>query len=203
MTTQPGGFRRALRGAQWTALKLVLPAALGVFAATRIHNALYPPSLIDLAPKYAGEGPIQMKIRLPGLDAALPEPVLVCGKEGRATLLYVRFYPKNRLRIGADFWGIGDLEGPIFTAPSSQAVLTVQCYLPFLYAKGEFKAPASIPDLKPDEIAIVVDGVVRMRGYYSGTLEQHLPLYYGSNPLGGSVVSDRFGGTILEISHTP
>ena len=46
---------------------------------------------------------------------------------------------------------------------------------------------------------IAVDGKIRLKGPVAYDQATHAPFYVGSNPIGGSLVSDRFTGSVISV----
>jgi hypothetical protein len=175
--------------------------------ANALHNHLHPSDDRDDAPNGDRFGPISIKIGLPGAIGALPEPLLVCGRTGNAELVYIRILANRKARVGVEFWGLRADESETFDLPSMDAILDVKCYLPALFPEeGDDywqNLPASIQRSRRTQYFIVVDNVVRLKGPLKYNIRPHSPIYFGRNPLGGSLVSDRFIGTILRTSQSP
>jgi len=182
----------------------VLPILLAWLLANALHNHFHASDDRHVAPNGDRFGPISMKISLPGTIGDLPQPLLVCGRTGNAELVYIRIFANNKARVGVEFWGLRADESDMFDLPSMEAVLDVKCYLPAFFPKeGDDYwrlLPASIRRSRRTQYFIVINNVVRLKGPLEYDIRPHSPIYFGRNPLGGSLVSDRFTGTILQTS---
>ena len=147
-----------------------------------------------------------MTIRLPGTCAGIPEPLLTCGEPGRAVFVYIRIVGKTRALIGVALWGQPPVEGPEFDLPSPQAVLHVVYFLPVFFP-GEKDSRWGAREQSDrvrlrSSVKVDVDGVERLSAPQHDPLAEGPPIYLGANPLGGSVVSDFFTGTVVEWSQS-
>ncbi len=190
--------------ARWrgAAMHFALPILAAWLLTHAINDRIHP-----RAPKpptdLTGEqfGAVRMEVKLPGTCAGIPEPLLVCGRPGSASLVYIRLMSGNRARVGVEFWGLRADEGDPFPLSAQDAVLAVTCYLPALFPEegdpywGNL-APA-LQRLRRTQYFIAVDGVVRLKGTLAYPQPLHSPIYLGVNPIGGSVVSNRFTGAVV------
>jgi len=149
-------------------------------------------------------GPVRLRLKLPGTAAGIPEPLVACGVTGNASVVYIRLLGKGHAKVGVDFWGQRADQSPEFPIPADDAVIDVVCYLPaFFPPEANSYWAAFSPEFRRNrrsEYYIEVDGVVRLKASVAYAQAEHSPIYYGENPLGGSLVSDRFTGTVLEAS---
>jgi hypothetical protein len=202
-----GGFAGSLPFVRWATVNFLLPILLAWLLATALHNHLHPSDDRPVAPNGDRFGPISIKIGLPGTIGGLPEPLLVCGRTGNAELVYIRILAHSKARVGVEFWGLRADESDTFDLPSMDAVLDVKCYLPAFFPKeGDDywrNLPASIQGSRRTQYFIVIDNVVRLKGPSKYDIRPHSPIYFGRNPLGGSLVSDSFTGRILRTSQSP
>ncbi len=191
---------------RWATVNFALPIVLAWPLAIALHNRLQLSDERHGAPNGDRFGPISLKIRLPGTIGNLPQPLLVCGRTGNAELVYIRILANRKARVGVEFWGLRADESETFDLPSMDAILDVRCYLPpFFPEEGDDYwrlLPASIQKSRRTQYFIVVDNVVRLKGPLKYDMRPHSPIYFGKNPLGGSLVSDRFTGTILQTSQS-
>jgi hypothetical protein len=180
----------------------LVPGVLAWLIVIALHRTLYPSDLRAVAASTNGYGQVHLRIGLPGTHAGIPEPLLACGRVGNASLVYIRLLPNARARVGVEFWGLELDQGDEFSLPAADAVIDVTCSLPALYPPLKDSAWASVDAATQQrlthEYAILVNGVVRLKGMVEYREPPHSPLYLGSNPLGGSFVSSRFSGTILD-----
>jgi hypothetical protein len=186
------------------ALDLVLPIALawvlvGLFHAHFFHP---PPKFNQLEPSFYG--PIQMRLKLPGTAEKIPEPLLVCGRPGNASFVYIRLLKNAQARVGVEFWGLGAFESDVFALPAADAQITFQCSIPAFFPNvgdREWLA-ASLREqaFLTTHYFLAVDGVLRLTGSIDYKQPPRSLIYIGANPVGGSLVSYAFSGTILSTS---
>lgn len=182
-------------------MRILLPVFLGwsVVHYARLH--LKPTANGDIKQDVSGFGPVHLTIRLPGTFEQVPEPLLVSGRQGNSCLLYIRLLKGQKARLGIEYWGVGYFEGKEFPLPAPDATLTLVCYLPaFFPAEEDGVWNLLRPDLRKirkTQYAVLVDGVVRLKGEVHYAQEDRPSLYVGFNPLGGSWVTSRFTGAIL------
>ncbi len=146
-------------------------------------------------------GPIRLTLSLLGPEDGTLEPVLAHGQHNRGTVVYIRRFPQARLRVGVEFLGLGTYESDEFTLDAPNAEITLTCSLPELFpavgAKDWGKATAIRQALLKHQYLIRVDDVVRLKGFVDHEQPERSMLYYGSNPLDGSIVSRELNGRIL------
>jgi hypothetical protein len=149
-------------------------------------------------------GPVRLRLKLPGTAGGIPEPLLVSGTPGNASLVYIRLLKRARARVGVEFWGLGENEGDTFDLPSADAQIDVICTLPAFFppiGNRQWGAtPTSAQIRYTTQYEVRVDGIVRLKGTTDYKEPVHSPVYFGNNPLGGSLVSVRFTGDILKTS---
>jgi hypothetical protein len=147
-------------------------------------------------------GPIRLKLKLPGTEAGIPEPLVVCGRVGNASLIYIRLLKNARAKVGVEFWGLAAYESQEFVLPAADAQIDFNCAVPAFFPKEGDSAwqttSAADQRLRSHRYTIEVDGIVRLEGVVDYDQPPGSPLYVGSNPLGGSLVSDLFTGKILK-----
>jgi hypothetical protein len=164
---------------------------------------------LELAPRgntlgsLSGEspGPVRLRLRLPEIEGRTSEPLVVCGQQGSATLAYIRFLGGARAKVGMEFWGLGASESQEFAVPAGGGPIEVACYFPALYPKSGDRfwenMPAPRQALLRTQFVILVNGAVRLKGRTTYDQPVHMPIYIGANPLGGSVVSGVYTGSVL------
>jgi hypothetical protein len=149
-------------------------------------------------------GPIRMRLKLPGTNAGIPEPLLTCGRAGDASIAYIRLLPHGLAKVGVDFWGLRSDESEEFRLPAPDAEIEVDLYFPWLFPNvGDSDWGSLGPGfqrVRHSEYVITVDRVARLRAPVTYDLPKHFSIEYGENPIGGSLVSDRFTGTVLAVS---
>ncbi len=180
-------------------LNVALPALLGWVLAVQLHSRLEPES--NFAAPQRGYGHVQMRLRLPGTAGGIPEPLVVCGVPGKATLVYIRLLSRARAKVGVEFWGIAAFESDVFALPAADAQIDVDCFIPALFpAEGSRRwggVPPEIQALRRGQYRIRVGGVTRLEGRLSYGQPDRPTFYLGRNPLGGSIVSDFLTAKIL------
>ena len=197
-----GAIRSGIRSVIVNVLAPILLAWLGV---RLVHDHFYPPAVSQLVRTTAEHyGAITMRIKLPGTAGGIPEPLIVYGQPGDASLVFIRLLHKGRAQVGIEFWGLEKIEGEQFDLPAPDAEIVLTCYVPALFPKvGDAYWGNISPDLqraRNNNYLITVNGVVRLKGPVSYGQDPSSYLYFGSNPIGGSYVSNRFTGKILSIS---
>jgi hypothetical protein len=90
--------------------------------------------------------------------------------------------------------------------PSPQAQLKVVFYLPFFFpdqndSRWGTKDFSSRRQLR-ESVKVEIDGVERLSKPLEYSFAERPPLYLGANPIGGSVVSDFFTGTLVQSSQS-
>ena len=155
-----------------------------------------------LLPAYgSGFGAVTLQIKLPGTFAGIPEPLLVCGRPGQAALVYIRLLTNARAKVGIEFWGLGSMESDPFPVLAQDAYIEITCLLPCLFPGPGDPAwkvtPASAREDLGRTFSITVNDVVRLKGPVAYPQSPPVAHYYGHNPVGGSLVSDRFTGMIV------
>jgi hypothetical protein len=192
------GFAKACRA---VTLDFLLPIAAAWMLVTLVHRHHYGSHWHLDAPGAGTYGPIRLKLKLPGTAERIPEPIIVCGYPGKASLVYIRLLRNARAKVGVEFWGLGAYESDEFALPAANATIALNCSLPALYpaeGSGRWEAtPAARQALLRHEYSLAVDGVVRLKGSVDYDQPDDSPIYFGLNPVGGSLVSERFTGRIL------
>ena len=145
-----------------------------------------------------------MLVKLPGTHAGIAEPLLCCGRPGSATLTYIKLLPDAKARVGIEFWGLAADQGPVFSVGSADAVLHIDVYFPALFPPSSSHywdgQSQEIEAIRLGRYYIVVNGKVQLAGKIAYAQPPYSSLYVGINPIGGSVVSSRFTGTVLSYS---
>jgi hypothetical protein len=193
-----------LRGCRSACLNIFVPLLLAWVVANGVHQFLHASDIRNAHARENSFGPIRLRLKLPGTAAGIPEPLLVCGKEGNACLVYIRLLRGNRARVGVDIWGLRADQGDVFPLAAADAEIDVACYFPAFYPEiGKSEWANMSPDfqrLRRSQYMIVVDGIVRLKAPLDYEQPAHSAVYIGKNPLGGSLVSEKFTGTVLRVS---
>jgi hypothetical protein len=186
-------------------VNIIIPLLLAWWLAGALYRRVHP-SVADRAPTRSAFGAISLKLDLPGTSGGIPEPLIVCGVPGRAALVYIRFLNRQRARVGVEFWGLGAFEGEAFAVPTDHSPVSLTCALPALFPPvGDRRwghAAPGLAQLRRGEYLITVNGTVRLEGAVTYEQPEHSRLYFGANPVGGSLVTNRFTGTILDVSQS-
>jgi hypothetical protein len=187
-------------------VQIAAPVVLGWLVATYAHQRIYPATTTEAAAPRALYGAVHLKLRLAGTAPGIPEPLLTCGKTGNAAEVYIRVMEHAVATVGIDFWGWKKVESDPFQLPAQNAQIDVTVYLPSLFpAKGDpawgFYS-AGLQERWRSQAVIAVDGKVRLKAPIAYPLPAHSPLFYGRNPLGGSIVSDYFTGKVDAIAQS-
>jgi hypothetical protein len=194
-------FSRIVAGCRKAAVNFAIPILLAWLLTDLLHHRLHPPDVRDRPAKGNEYGAVRLRIKLPGTHEGIPEPLIVCGRPGNASLVYIRLINRGRARIGVEFWGLRADESETFPLPAMDAVLDITCYLPAFFPDqsdpywGELSA--ALRRIRRTQYCVLVNGVVRLRKPVEYSQDPHSPIYFGANPLGGSLVSSVFTGAIM------
>lgn len=151
----------------------------------------------------ADRGAVRCLVQLPAHAGGVPEPLVTAGVTGRATLAFVRVLPDDKIKVGVEVWGVGAWESDVLAADSRHPVELVFSCPSFLPPTGD---PwwASLDDEARarirGRIRVAVDGRVVLDVEANDVTPPGSALIYGRNPAGGSLVTDRFTGTFLQVS---
>jgi len=159
----------------------------------------WPPEPKDIA-KPGQYGPLRMTVLAPAASNGTAEPLVVVGVPGRAVLGYMRIFPDGRACFGMEIWGIGAFEGNPMT-------LDLGSPLEVEYSFGSLYPEVGLPgwnDL-PVERQMTLKHTLRVlvNGQVAFELEKDTPdlgappIYFGRNPVGGSLVNSGFSGHVL------
>lgn len=208
----PSVARRLLGWSKKLLLLGVVPAALG-YAQARLLNAyiygeIAPVETVQPAKVVTQDyGPLCLTIKLPGTHAGIPEPLASIGMAGNASLIFIRLLSDSRAKVGIEFWGDELTEGDAFQVPAPDAEITVTCYVPALFPGKSNALWKGVPPEKREKATgaylIQVDGITRLEGRTPYVQPEDSPIYIGTNPLGGSFVSNKFTGAVLKMRRSP
>ena len=191
------------RGVRFVVLNIVVPIVLAWICVSLAQRLSKKPLSSDLREMPTAYGPVKLKLKLPGTSGRIPEPLFVYGSPGKAALVYIRLLANARAQVGVEFWGLGAIESEAFTLPSADAVIEVDCYLPVFFPRAGDPYWGNLsPELQAfrrSDYMIAVDGKIRLKGPVAYDQATHAPFYVGSNPIGGSLVSDRFTGSVISV----
>jgi hypothetical protein len=195
-----GGLFRSL------AFNFALPMVLACLLTHYLHEIVHPSDLGRVVVRTRSLGRVVLRLKLPGTHAGIPEPLIACGRAGEASLVFIRLLPNHRAKVGVEFWNLELDQGPEFELRAADAEIELTCDLPAFYPlpgdRAWGRTPAVEQQRRHHEFRISVDGVVRLKGSVNYANAPHPLIYFGVNPLGGSFVSNRFTGTILQITQS-
>lgn len=148
----------------------------------------------------AAWGAAHMRVVLPPTGGGQAEPLVVAGIPGRAVLGFVRIYGDGSAVFGIEIWGVGTFESrPLH--PGAGKTLDVDYSFGSIYPDVGGADWGSVPVERQRELKrslrIQVDGVAVVDIQKDTPNLEKLPVYFGLNPIGGSVVSDRFTGQLV------
>ena len=151
-------------------------------------------------------GAVRMLVELPANAAGVPEPLVVVGEPGEATLGYVRVLPHGLIKVGVEFWGVGAYESPPIPASSAKLV-DIIFHFPALYVPvGDLRwrnVPRPVQQQLLSQLRIVVDGVTALEQPVGTPIPRQAVVYFGVNPVGGSLVGSAFTGRLMQVSRLP
>lgn len=192
---------RVLAAAGAATLNLVIPALLAWALAGALYRYTHPN--LKVMPDGSGLGPVTAQLLLSGTNAGIPEPLVVSGVSGRASLIYIRVLRKDQAKMGIEFWGKKAVEGEPFPLPADNRIditCSVPAFFPPVGNRQWRSVPESLQKQRHSEYVITVNGTVRLSGQIDYDEPQHSPLDFGVNRVGGSWVSAQFTGTVLKAS---
>ena len=188
-------FLRALR---IVVLGVLLPLAASWAVMSSVHECFFPSFW---SRKASPVGALSLRLRLPGTAAGIEEPLMAVGRPGEATFAFIRLLPNARAKVGVEFWGRASFESPEFALPAQDAEITVSVAVPALYPPSNDKAWRNVSVAEQEHLTsqylVSVDHVLRLQGQISYPQTIRGPVHIGTNPLGGSLVSDRLTAVIL------
>jgi hypothetical protein len=195
---------KALEACRAATVNLFVPILLAWLLTSVVHRRLHLSDPRPVAAEKNAFGPVKLRLKLPGTSAGIPEPLVVCGRTGNASLVYIRLLDGNRAKVGVEFWGLRADQSLEFPLPAADAVIEVVCYLPAFFPSEGDSYWAGLTEklqrIRRGEYIIAVNGVVRLRAPVKYAQPAHPVLYFGENPIGGSLVSDRFSGVVLQAA---
>ena len=165
----------------WAAGGVMVATGLGAAQLEKDHGSRQLPVI------RTGQGPVELRIDMIGMDRESSQPLLEFGKSGAADLLYLAFDEDGQARIGIDHWGYGGPESDALLE-ENQAVHTLRLESPALCGgsdigpwivtwDGEVVLSAELPAY-PDE-----DGIVQI----------------GQNTVGASTTVPELSGLVLSV----
>jgi hypothetical protein len=187
-----------LRSLRFVVLALLLPLGASWVVMSSLQEGLSPSFWSRQA---AQAGALSLRLRLPGTAAGIEEPLMAVGRPGEATFAFIRLLPNARAKVGVEFWGRAAFESPEFALPAQDAEIIVSVAVPALYPPSDDEAWRDISAAEREHLTshylISVDHIPRLKGQISYPQTIREPVHIGTNPLGGSLVSDRLTAIIL------
>jgi hypothetical protein len=144
-------------------------------------------------------GPVHLRI-VPPVASGTAEPLVIMGTPGRAVLGFMRLFADGRSTFGIEIWGSAELEGkPLYLEDGK--VLEIEYSFGSLYPGIGLPEWGDIP-IKDQQrlkstVKITVNGQVALEIQRDTPEIPNPPIYYGRNPIGGSVVNAGFSGQML------
>ncbi|HTL67624.1 MAG TPA: hypothetical protein VL200_08180 [Lacunisphaera sp.] len=185
-------------------INVIVPVGLAVAGALTLHHRIYAGDIRETEEHRNAFGAVRVRIKLPGLSANVDEPILICGRVGSASLIFIRLVSPTRARVGVEFWGRELSQGDEFPLAAPDAVLELKCYVPAFFpepgARAWKRTDPATQKKRTSSYEIWVNGQLRLAGATDYRQPPHSGFYLGVNPLGGSFVSARFSGTILDFA---
>ena len=198
----------ALPGEAFAGVNVVEADSAGDQFTGRILGATrggWPPTAKDIG-KSGQFGPVRLTVLAPPTSNGTAEPILVAGVPGRAVLGFMRIFPDGKASFGVEVWGIGAYESKP-AALDLGSPLDVEFSYGSLYPRigqsGWGDVPPEGQEKLRHTIRVVVNGVTVLDVEKDTPDFGSLPLYYGSNPVGGSLVNAGFSGHVLAGRRAP
>jgi hypothetical protein len=145
-------------------------------------------------------GPVHLSLAAPPTSNGTAEPLMTEGVPGRAVLCYMRIFPDGTMAFGLEIWGVGIFEGKPMRHQAGKPVEAEYSFGSLFPAVGDPEwgtlSVASEESLR-HTIKITVDGEVALDLARETPDLTGLPLYFGKNPIGGSIVNAGFSGKVL------
>ena len=120
---------------------------------------------------------------------------------------YIRILPDTKATLGVDLWGVGDLESKPFALSDLDEEMDVVLSLPMLLPPDSDPIWAGLTERArrfwKSHLIVQQNGKCVIFSDKPYPMPANSPIYYGLNPLGGSIVSDRYTGKILSATKSP
>jgi hypothetical protein len=145
-------------------------------------------------------GPARLQVVLAPAGNGTAEPLVVAGIPGRAVLGYVRVRPDGSAVFGIEVWGVGVEESRPVRAGAGRPIDVEYSFgslFPDVGAAGWGSVPAGRQPAIKRSARILIDGAAVLDLEKDTPNLDRLPVYFGENPVGGSVVAPRFSGQVL------
>jgi len=170
-----------------------------------VARAGWPPAMVGIS-KDQQFGAMHLRVAAPPVSNNSAEPLFVVGIPGRAVLAYMRISPEGLTTFGVEIWGIGSYESPPQHVDLSKPL---ECE----YSFGSLYPPSGHPAWNglPVEQQMALERTLRITVNGNSVLDitretpglASLPVYVGSNPVGGSLVNAGFSGKVLLSYRAP
>lgn len=164
----------ARREAGWAAGLLALVGAL-----CAMWPAMFPPV----------PSPLALTIRFPAGVAERTEPIITTGAPGDGDFLAVQYLDAHTAVFIYDVWGVGGPRSEPF-ALKPGAPLSLEITMPTLAHVSSVRSHEKRP------LRIVLEGRELLRADVFFHRRQPREIAFAVNPLGGTLVAERFGGTL-------
>ena len=151
-------------------------------------------------------GAVELTLLLPAVGPGVPEPLVVAGIPGRGVLGFVKNLPDGTHEFGVEVWSVGAWAGRPVHVRGGKTATVVYSFGSLFPPSGAAAWGATPPERQralKDEIRITVDGVEVFEATRRTPEFDHVPLYVGVNPIGGSYVGARFSGEMLASRRLP
>lgn len=132
---------------------------------------------------------VTFEVTFPRGTAGQGEPLIVTGVGGDGDCLAVQYIDERTAILIYDVWGVGGPRSePFSLLPGTPRTLEI-----------ELPALAPVPHVKPREtrpLRVALDGreLLRADAYFHRRAPREI--YFGTNPLGGTIAGPTFGGTL-------
>jgi hypothetical protein len=147
-----------------------------------------------------GVGPIRISFLLPLKQFGRQQPLLVTGRAGAGTNVFINFVDETHIRIGADIWGAlfqSDLL-PVDYFQIHDVVINSSALYPLDHPKVRSLSEKVRAELRSD-FRVELDGhtvLALQHSAYESTLAQ---VTVGETRIGGSLTQPRFLGEIIKV----
>ena len=167
----------------------------------------WPPASAEAGAGEGKFGAAVLTLLPPATGNGTPEPLVVAGISGRAVLGFVRTLPDGTCKFGMEIWSVGAWESaPVRLPGRSKATIIFECgtLLPPVGDSAWGDVPVARQQEASHRLCIMVNGreVLRVK-QQTPEFTEPPPVYFGENPLGGSVVGAHFSGEILSALRLP
>lgn len=154
----------------------------------------------------SGYGAAALRIRFPLNAAGVPEPLVTVGLPSHATLGYVRVLPGGKVKLGAEFWGVGVIESDEITA-AGDVPADVTFHFPALYPPagdpGWGGVDRATQEARRSRLTILLNGRIVLDREVNAPVQPSAPVSFGENPVGGSWVTNKFSGRLVHARRLP